>query len=254
MALMPVCSGSLTGWRPMMPGAWTSMRRCWGSTSGPLPSIGSPSAFTTRPSSASPTGIDRMRPVARTTCSSSMPSTEPSTTAPMVSSSRFIARPSGAVFELEQLVHLGRGQTRDARDAVADLDDAADLLGADGRVVLGDVLAQGVSDLVGTNGELSHHSFLFLVVSIQSGFVEVTRRRRRRAGRRGVRGSWRRGAGRRPRPARRRAGRAPRRSGVRRSCRSASASERTRSACGSRRRAGARCSTRATRQSRARAT
>ena len=27
MALMPVCSGSFTGWRPMMPGAWISMRR-----------------------------------------------------------------------------------------------------------------------------------------------------------------------------------------------------------------------------------
>ena len=27
MALMPVCSGSLTGWRPTMPGACTSMRR-----------------------------------------------------------------------------------------------------------------------------------------------------------------------------------------------------------------------------------
>ena len=27
MALMPVCSGSCTGLRPMMPGAWISMRR-----------------------------------------------------------------------------------------------------------------------------------------------------------------------------------------------------------------------------------
>ena len=70
------------------------MRREPGFTSGPLPSMGSPSALTTRPIKASPTGIDKMRPVARTTCSSSIPSTEPSTTAPMVSSSRFIARPT----------------------------------------------------------------------------------------------------------------------------------------------------------------
>ena len=27
MDLMPVCSGSPTGWRPVMPGAWISMRR-----------------------------------------------------------------------------------------------------------------------------------------------------------------------------------------------------------------------------------
>ena len=94
IALMPVWSGSLTGWRPMMPGAWTSMRRDDGFTRGPLPSRGTPRAFTTRPRRASPTGTERMRPVERTTCSSSIPSTEPSTTAPMVSSSKFIARPS----------------------------------------------------------------------------------------------------------------------------------------------------------------
>ena len=71
----------------------------------------------------------------------------------------------GAVFELEKLVHLRRGQPRHARDAVADFDDAPDLLGRDGRIEVGDVLAQCLSDLAGANGELSHHIFLFLVVS-----------------------------------------------------------------------------------------
>ena len=47
----------------------------------------------------------------------------------MVSSSRFRARPTRPVLELEQLVHRRAGQTGDAGDAVADLDDAADLLG-----------------------------------------------------------------------------------------------------------------------------
>ena len=56
MALMPVWSGSCTGLRPTMPGAWTSMRRCVSDAIEPLPSIGWPSAFTTRPTSASPTG------------------------------------------------------------------------------------------------------------------------------------------------------------------------------------------------------
>ena len=92
--LMPVCSGSPTGWRPMMPGAWISMRRSCVPVSSPLPSIGSPSALTTRPSTPSPTGIDRMRPVALTVWPSSMLSTLPSTTAPIESSSRFSARPT----------------------------------------------------------------------------------------------------------------------------------------------------------------
>src|SRR5579884_1463136 len=94
MALMPVCNGSWTGVRPTMPGAWTSRRRSSVALIGPLPSTGSPSGFTTRPISASPTGTDRMRPVARTAAPSSISSTSPSTTAPIESSSRFSARPS----------------------------------------------------------------------------------------------------------------------------------------------------------------
>ena len=93
MALMPVCSGSCTGLRPMMPGAWTSRRREPTLVSGPLPSTGSPSVLTTRPRSPSPQGTERISPVARTTWPSSMFSTSPSTTAPMESSSRFRARP-----------------------------------------------------------------------------------------------------------------------------------------------------------------
>ncbi len=59
----------------------------------PLPSIGSPRPLMTRPSSESPTGIDKIRPVAFTVWVSSMPSASPRTTAPMRSSSRFSARP-----------------------------------------------------------------------------------------------------------------------------------------------------------------
>ncbi len=94
MALMPVCSGSCTGLRPVMPGACTSRRRDSDDEIGPLPSIGLPSASTTRPISASPTGIERMRPVERTLWPASMSSASPSTTAPIVVSSRFSARPS----------------------------------------------------------------------------------------------------------------------------------------------------------------
>ena len=63
MALMPVCSGTDTPLRSMMPGASFSMGRVSFVSAGPLPSMGSPSAFTTRPSSASPTGTDSALPV-----------------------------------------------------------------------------------------------------------------------------------------------------------------------------------------------
>ncbi len=63
MALRPVCSGSFTGCRSTTPGASRSMALNWSASIGPLPSIGLPSEFTTRPIIASPTGTDMMRPV-----------------------------------------------------------------------------------------------------------------------------------------------------------------------------------------------
>jgi len=47
----------------MTPGATRSMGEVRVVFSGPLPSIGVPSASTTRPSSSGPTGTSRMRPV-----------------------------------------------------------------------------------------------------------------------------------------------------------------------------------------------
>ena len=52
MALMPVWSGSLTGWRTMMPGASLSTLRVCVAAISPCPSIGRPSASTTRPMSS----------------------------------------------------------------------------------------------------------------------------------------------------------------------------------------------------------
>ncbi len=49
MALMPVCSGSFTGWRCTTDGACSSSARRPSVTISPLPSIGRPSASTTRP-------------------------------------------------------------------------------------------------------------------------------------------------------------------------------------------------------------
>ncbi len=66
MALMPVCIGSFTGWRATTPGARRSTGLNCEVWMGPLSSIGWPSASTTRPIRASPTGTDMMRRVRRT--------------------------------------------------------------------------------------------------------------------------------------------------------------------------------------------
>src|ERR1039457_750924 len=63
IALMPVCSGSLTGRRSTTPGARRSMGLNCVVMMGPLSSMGLPRASTTRPINASPTGTDMMRPV-----------------------------------------------------------------------------------------------------------------------------------------------------------------------------------------------
>ena len=63
MALMPVAMGSRTPWRSITPGASRSMGRRSVVAMGPLSSMGAPSALTTRPIMASPTGTDMMVPV-----------------------------------------------------------------------------------------------------------------------------------------------------------------------------------------------
>src|SRR5205085_5188470 len=64
---------------------------------GPLPSMGWPSALTTRPTSSGPTGTSRMRPVHLTVSPSEMCSYSPRITAPTESRSRFSARPKVGV-------------------------------------------------------------------------------------------------------------------------------------------------------------
>ncbi len=93
IALRPVCTGSCTERRGMMPGALTSTRVRVTSLSGPLPSIGLPSASTTRPSSPLPTGTSTMAPVRFTVSPSRMPVSSPKITTPTLSVSRFSAMP-----------------------------------------------------------------------------------------------------------------------------------------------------------------
>src|SRR5579885_776806 len=63
MAFRPVAMGSRTGWRSMTPGAIRSSAINFVVLIGPLSSMGCPREFTTRPTSASPTGTLMMRPV-----------------------------------------------------------------------------------------------------------------------------------------------------------------------------------------------
>ncbi len=61
--LSPVCTGCETDLRQITPGATFSIGSVSFALTGPLPSIGWPSEFTTRPMSSGPTGTSRMRPV-----------------------------------------------------------------------------------------------------------------------------------------------------------------------------------------------
>ena len=156
IALMPVCSGSCTGLRPMMPGAWISMRRSSVPTRSPLPSTGSPRALTTRPSTPSPTGTERMRPVDLTVWPSSMSSASPSTTAPIDSSSRLRARPTVPSSNSSSSLTAASGRPEHAGDAVADLGDAADGAGLERRLEALEVLGERGGDVGGGEGQFSH--------------------------------------------------------------------------------------------------
>ena len=94
MALMPVCSGTLTGWRPATPGASDSTPRRSLKAIGPPPSSGLPSGSITRPSTASPTGTDSSRPVPRTSSPSLIERKSPRIITPTEFSSRLNASPN----------------------------------------------------------------------------------------------------------------------------------------------------------------
>jgi hypothetical protein len=72
MALMPVCSGSLTPWRSITDAACSSSTRWVSASMSPRPSMALPSGSTTRPRKLSPTGTERMLPVRLTGWPSSM--------------------------------------------------------------------------------------------------------------------------------------------------------------------------------------
>ncbi len=72
IAFTPVCSGWSTDLRSITPGATFSITSVILAFTGPLPSIGTPNAFTTRPRNSGPTGTSRIRPVHLTMSPSEM--------------------------------------------------------------------------------------------------------------------------------------------------------------------------------------
>src|SRR5260221_6817310 len=93
IAFRPVCTGCETDFLAITPGATFSMTSLALAAIGPLPSMGAPSAFTTRPSNSGPTGTSRMRPVHFTVSPSVMCWYSPRITEPTESRSRLSARP-----------------------------------------------------------------------------------------------------------------------------------------------------------------
>src|SRR5919204_2574309 len=93
IALSPVCTGVLTGWRRTTPGALCSAGRVSEVRTSPLSSSGRPSGSTKRPLSSSPTGISSSWPVRFTVSPSTTLSHSPNSTVPTLSCSRLSARP-----------------------------------------------------------------------------------------------------------------------------------------------------------------
>ena len=91
IAFIPVCKGTLTDLRSIIPDAGDSTGRVSVVFIAPLPSIGFPRASTTRPKSASPTGTSATRPVRFAILPSFIPVSSPRITTLTLSSSRFSA-------------------------------------------------------------------------------------------------------------------------------------------------------------------
>ena len=152
MALMPVCSGSCTGWRPVMPGACTSSRRS---------SVCGDRAL----------AVDRHAERVHDAAEQRVADGHREDAAGRLDRLAFFdvvdvaehhrtdrvlvevqREAEGAAFELEQLVDGRVGQARHARDAVADLEDAPHALLLDVGLEALDVLAQRRGDVVGIDG------------------------------------------------------------------------------------------------------
>ena len=148
MALSPVAIGSRTGWRSMMPGASRSMGSELVEAMGPLSSMGWPSAFTTRPIMPSPTGTLKNRAGALDLVAFA----QLGVVAQNHRAHRILfqaQRQSGnAVRKAEQLAGHHLVQAVQAGNAVAQRGDGPDFVHLDLGVVVRDLLAKKLRNLV----------------------------------------------------------------------------------------------------------
>ena len=147
IALIPVFSGSFTGWRWITPGALNSSGRIPLASIGPWPSSGLPSGSTTRPRSASPTGteIDRAGAADGLALLHVLPLAEERDADVVLLEVEGDA--DDAVLELEPLERDAVLEAVHAGDAVAHLEHGADLREVGLDVVLLDPLLEDRGDL-----------------------------------------------------------------------------------------------------------
>jgi hypothetical protein len=126
-AFRPVCTGSCTDLRGMMPGAFTSTRRRSVASIGPLPSIGLPRPSTTRPSRPLPTGTSTIAPVRRTVSPSLIVAVGAEDHDADIVRLEVQRHALDAAVELDHLAGLDVVEPVDAGDAVADAEHGADL-------------------------------------------------------------------------------------------------------------------------------
>ena len=163
IALMPVWSGSFTGWRTMMPGASLSTLRVFFALIGPRPSIGRPSESTTRPMSSCPTGhLEHAGGAADLVAFLELEVVAEDDGADVVFFE--VEREGGDLLaglggrDLEHLAGHGLLEAVDAGDAVLHLEDGPDFLDVEGAEISGfDFSKEDVLDLAGAEAGLGGH-------------------------------------------------------------------------------------------------
>jgi hypothetical protein len=149
MALMPVCNGTVTGWRPAMPGAFDSTARRSVVTIGPAPSKG----FPERIDDAAKHGVAHRNRKQSAGAAYFVAFLNREEVAENDDADGVFfeveGKPVDAAGELDHFARHDAGQTVDASDAVAHFDHSADFTDVDARFELFNFLLDYGSDLVG---------------------------------------------------------------------------------------------------------
>ena len=160
IALMPVCIGSVTGWRAMTFGAWISSSRRSVDSMSPLPSSGRPERVD-HPAEEAVADRDREHVAGPADLLALLDALRVAEDDAADLADVEVQRDAEqAAFELQQLVGHRGVQPLDPGDAVAGLDDDADLVALGLRVVGGDDALEGVADLLRADAQLGHSVLL----------------------------------------------------------------------------------------------